>query len=309
MLLISTEKKTPQENIVKTDETPKNKLSVTILLPAFNEEQNIGSTVQNIKELYPNIEVLVVDDGSTDNTLKVAMDAGANVWPHPYNIGNGAAIKTGLRCATGDWVVMMDADGQHDPADIARLLEYKDTFDMVVGARSRSKGSKGFLHRNLANKFYNGLASYVTKFKVKDLTSGFRLVKTETAQRFIYLLPNTFSYPSTITMAYLRSGRSIKYVPIHAAKRKGKSKIKLMRDGTRFFLIITKIATLFSPFRVFLPVSLFFFLCGFGYYIFTYINTHRFSNMSALLFTTSIIIFMMGLISEQITQMRYDKAE
>jgi glycosyltransferase involved in cell wall biosynthesis len=306
---MSTGKKTPQEHKVKTDETPQKKLSVTILLPAFNEEQNIGSTIQKIKELYPNIEVLVVDDGSTDNTLKVAMDAGANVWPHPYNIGNGAAVKTGLRCATGDWVVMMDADGQHDPADIARLLEYKDTFDMVVGARSMSKGSKGSLHRNLANRIYNGLASYVTKFKVKDLTSGFRLVKTETAQRFIYLLPNTFSYPSTITMAYLRSGRSIKYVPIRAAKRKGKSKIKLMRDGTRFLLIITKIATLFSPLRVFLPVSLFFFLCGFGYYIFTYITTHRFSNMSALLFTTSIIIFMMGLISEQITQMRYDKVE
>jgi len=294
---------------VKTDETQKNKQSVTILLPAFNEEQNIGHTVQKIKELYPNLEVLVVDDGSTDTTMKVAMDAGANVWPHPYNIGNGAAIKTGLRCATGDWVVMMDADGQHDPADIERLLEYKDTFDMVVGARSRSKGSKGSLHRNLANRFYNGLASYVTKFKVKDLTSGFRLVKTETARRFVYLLPNTFSYPSTITMAYLRSGRSIKYVSIHAAKRKGKSKINLMRDGTRFLLIITKIATLFSPFRVFLPISLFFFLTGIVYYAYTFTMTHRFSNMSALLLSTSVLVFMMGLISEQITQMRYDRPD
>lgn len=286
-----------------------NQPKITILLPAYNEEANIGETISKIRNLYPDFEILVVDDGSTDNTLKIAMDAGANVWPHPYNIGNGAAVKTGLRCARGDWVVMMDSDGQHDPADIARLLEHKDTHDMVVGARSRSKGTKGSPHRNLANRIYNGLASYVTKFKVKDLTSGFRLVKTETARQFIYLLPNTFSYPSTITMAYLRSGRSIKYVPIQAAKRKGKSKIKLMRDGTRFLLIITKIAILFSPLRVFLPVSLFFFFLGVGYYIITYITTQRFTNMSALLLTTSIIIFMMGLVSEQITQMHYERVK
>lgn len=282
---------------------------ITVLLPAYNEELSIGNTVRRIKELYPDFEVLVVDDGSTDKTLRAAMDAGANVYPHPYNIGNGAAVKTGLRCASGDWVLMMDADGQHDPADIKKLLEHKDKYDMVVGARSRSKGSKSSLHRNLANRIYNGLASYVTKFKVKDLTSGFRLVKTETAKRFIYLLPNTFSYPSTITMAYLRSGRTIKYVPIHAARRKGKSKIKLVRDGTRFLLIITKVATLFSPFRVFLPISLFFFLTGIVYYVYTFTTAHRFSNMSALLLSTAVIIFMIGLVSEQISQMRYQSTE
>jgi glycosyltransferase involved in cell wall biosynthesis len=277
---------------------------VTIILPTYNEELSIGATIKKIKQLHPDFEVLVVDDGSTDNTLKAAIDAGANVWPHPYNIGNGAAIKTGLRCASGEWSIMMDADGQHDPADIKRLLEHKDYFDMVVGART--KGSQGSLHRNLANKIYNWFASYVTKFKVEDLTSGLRLVKTETAKQFIYLLPNTFSYPSTITMAYLRSGRTIKYVPINAAKRKGKSKIRLLQDGARFLLIITKIATLFSPFRVFLPISLFFFLTGTGYYAYTFAMTHRFSNMSALLLSTSVLVFMMGLISEQISQMRYE---
>ncbi|MBU1628371.1 glycosyltransferase family 2 protein, partial [bacterium] len=265
--------------------------NVTILLPTYNEEVSIGETVSKIRKLYPNYEILVIDDGSTDNTLKVAMDAGANVWPHPYNIGNGAAIKSGLRCASGEWVVMMDADGQHDPADIARLLEHKDKFDMVVGARS--KGSQGSLHRNLANIIYNWFASYVTKFKIKDLTSGFRIVRTETARRFIYLLPNTFSYPSTLTMAYLRSGRSIRYVPIQTAKRQGKSKIRLLQDGTRFLLIITKVATLFSPFRVFLPMSLLFFLLGIGYYAYTFITAHRFSNMSALLLSTSVLVFMM----------------
>lgn len=287
--------------------TQEKKYKVTVLLPAFNEEKAIATTVRRIKELYPDFEVLVVDDGSTDNTMQAAMDAGANVWPHPYNIGNGAAIKTGLRCAKGDWVLMMDADGQHQPEDIARLLEHKDRFDMVVGARSR--GSKTSLHRDIANKFYNGFASYVTKFEIKDLTSGFRLVKTEVARQFIYLLPNTFSYPSTLTMAYLRSGRSVKYVPIQTLARKGKSKIKLLSDGTRFFLIISKVATLFSPFRVFMPISVLLFATGLFYYLYTFLTVGRFTNMSALLFSSSLIIFMMGLISEQISQMRYDRVK
>lgn len=280
---------------------------ITILLPAFNEEQSIGETIGEIRKLYPNFEILVVDDGSTDGTREVAVKAGANVWKHPYNIGNGAAIKTGLRYAGGDWILMMDADGQHRPADIAKLLQYKDKYDMVVGARSQ--GSQTSLHRNLANYIYNWLATYVTKYKVEDLTSGFRLVKNETVGKFIYLLPNTFSYPSTITMAYLRSGRSIKYVPIKTVARKGKSKIKLFQDGIRFFLIITKIATLFSPYRIFLPVSVGFFVTGLGYYLYTYITQNRFTNMSALLLSSSIIIFMMGLVSEQVSQMRYDRVE
>ena len=280
---------------------------VTVLMPAYNEELSIGNTISRIKELYPDFEVLVVDDGSTDNTLSAAMDAGANVWPHPYNIGNGAAIKSGLRVAQGEWVIMMDADGQHDPADIARLLEFKDTYDMVVGARSSS--SETALHRDLANNVYNWFASYVTHFRVEDLTSGFRMVRRSTVRQFIYLLPNTFSYPSTLTMAYLRSGRSIKYLPITTKYRIGKSKIKLLQDGTRFFLIITKIATLFSPLRVFLPVSGAFFITALVYYLYTFVTSGRFTNMSALLFNSAIIIFLIGLVAEQISQMRYDRVE
>lgn len=281
--------------------------SVTVLLPAYNEEATIWDVVRSIKERYPDFEVLVINDGSTDRTMEKAMEAGANVWPHPYNIGNGAAVKTGLRCATGEWIVMMDADGQHDPADIERLLAYKDQYDMVVGSRSR--GSKTSLHRNLANRAYNIFASYVTKFRVEDLTSGFRLVRKSTVKNFIYLLPNTFSYPSTLTLAYLRSGRSVKYIPIQVNKRQGKSKIRLAQDGIRFFLIITRIATLYSPLRVFLPTSFSFFLGGLAYYFYTFITTHRFTNMSALLLSISVIIFMMGLISEQISQMRLDRVE
>jgi len=282
-------------------------VKVTILLPALNEEQSIGKTIREVKQLYPDFEILVVDDGSTDNTRQEAINAGANVMRHPHNIGNGAAIKTGLRYASGEWVLMMDADGQHKPTDIEKLLAHMDNYDMVVGARS--KGSKTSWHRDLANFIYNWLASYISKFKVEDLTSGFRLVKNDRVNKFIYLLPNTFSYPTTITMAYLRSGLSIKYVPIQTLARQGKSKIKLFQDGIRFFLIITRIATLFSPFRVFLPVSFIFFITGLCYYIFTYITQNRFTNMSMLLLSSSVIIFMMGLVSEQISQMRYDKVE
>jgi len=291
----------------KDNDSATGRVEMTVLMPAFNEEQSIGQTIGEIKKIYPDFEILVVDDGSTDRTREEAVKAGANVWKHPYNIGNGAAIKTGLRYASGDWILMMDADGQHKPADIAKLLAYKDSYDMVVGARG--KGSQTSWHRNLANFLYNRLATYVTKYKIEDLTSGFRLVKNDRMRRFIYLLPNAFSYPSTITLAYLRSGLSIKYVPIQTLSRKGKSKIKIFHDGIRFFLIITKIATLFSPFRVFLPVSFIFFLTGLGYYAFTYITQNRFTNMSMLLLSSSVIVFMMGLISEQISQMRYDRVE
>jgi glycosyltransferase involved in cell wall biosynthesis len=280
---------------------------ITVLLPAFNEELAIGATVRRIKELYPDFEVLVVDDGSSDGTAAAAAAVGARVISHPYNKGNGAAVKTGLRNAAGDWVVMLDADGQHNPDDIARLLEYREQYDMVVGARDSS--SETSLHRDVANWFYNRLASYVTKFRIEDLTSGFRLIRRDVARKYIYLLPNTFSYPTTLTMALLRSGRSVRYIPIAAKARKGKSKIRLFRDGVRFFLIITKIATLFSPLRVFLPVSFAFFLSGLLYYGYTFASAHRFSNMSALLFSSSIIIFMMGLVSEQISQMRYDRVD
>ena len=280
---------------------------VTILLPAYNEAGVIGETIRAIRALHPDFEILVVDDGSTDNTMREAMEAGANVWPHPYNMGNGAAIKSGLRCARGEWVLMMDADGQHKPEDIARLLEHKDRYDMVVGARTRQ--SETSAHRDLANWVYNRFASYVTRFKVEDLTSGFRLVRLSVARQFIYLLPNTFSYPSTLTLGYLRSGRTVKYIPIQTKARVGRSKIKLLKDGARFFLIITKIASLFSPFRVFLPISMGFFVTGLCYYAYTFLTQGRFTNMSALLFNSSIIIFMIGLVAEQISQMRYDRVE
>lgn len=284
------------------------KTEVSIIIPAYNEAQTIGDVVAKIMSLYPDFEIIVVNDGSTDDTVAVAKAAGALVYSHPRNIGNGAAVKSGIRFASGKILVFMDGDGQHEPKEIATLLKYIPEFEMVVGARP--KGYQASWGRGLANKIYNWLASYVAKFPVQDLTSGFRAVKSEIARNFLYLLPNTYSYPTTITLSVLRSGRSVKYVPINTQRRKkGKSKIKVFRDGIRFFLIIAKICTLYSPFRIFLPISIVMFLLGLSYYIYTFLVWGRFTNMSALLFTTSILIFMMGLISEQICQMRFERSE
>ena len=285
-------------------------MHLSIILPAKNEAAAIGATVEKIHaqlaqmRLETDAEVLVVNDGSTDNTAAVAEAAGARVGHHPYSKGNGAAIKTGARAAQGEMLVFMDADGQHDPADIPSLLDkLNQGHDMVVGARQ--KGSQASVGRGLANGLYNRLASWMTGHKVEDLTSGFRAVRADKFREFLYLLPNGFSYPTTSTMAFFRAGYSVAYIPIHAAKRIGKSHIRLLRDGTRFLLIIFKIGTLFSPLKIFAPVALLMFLLATGWYGWTFITMHKFTNMSALLYTGSVITFMMGLISEQITALMY----
>ena len=288
-------------------------MDLSIVIPAYNEEANLPDLIGRIHDVLGNLEleyeIIVVDDASTDSTSRAAGEAGAVVIIHPYNMGNGAAIKTGIRAASGTTLILMDGDGQHKPVDIPRLLDAAENYDLVVGART-TKSHAGY-HRFAANTIYNWLASYVTKFKIRDLTSGFRAVNHRAAMRYLYLLPNTFSYPTTMTMAFLRSGLSVKYISIEAAPRgKGsKSKIRLFGDGARFFLIIMKIATLYSPFRIFLPVSAILFLTGCGYYIYTFLTAHRFTNMSMLLVMSSIIIFMLGLVSEQISQIRMDRSE
>jgi glycosyltransferase involved in cell wall biosynthesis len=285
-----------------------NTKSVSVIIPAFNEAETLGPVIRKIIDLYPDFEIIVVNDGSTDETPAAAKEAGAIVYSHPYNIGNGAAIKSGTRIASGEILVFMDGDGQHVPEDIGTLLAHFPVYDMVVGARDKSDHPSWC--RSFGNRIYNRFASYVAKFHVMDLTSGFRAIKADLARNLLYLLPNTYSYPTTITLGVLRSGRSVKYVPINAkARKKGKSNIKLMRDGVRFFMIILKICALYSPLRIFLPVSTFLFFAGLLYYFYTYAAWGRFTNMSALLFTTSIIVFMMGLVSEQICQMRFEGSE
>ena len=280
--------------------------TVSVIIPAFNEGDIIADIVNRVKSLHPDFDVIVIDDGSTDDTAAEAQKAGASVYRHPYNIGNGAAIKSGIRVATGDILVFMDGDGQHDPQDIAGLLAFFPDFDMVVGARSL--GDQASLGRALGNKIYNWFASYVAKFSIKDLTSGFRAVKSTVARNFLYLLPNTYSYPTTLTLGTLRSGMSVKYVPVTIKQRKtGTSNIKMIQDGVRFFMIITRICTLYSPMRVFLPVCFVMFLLGLANYVYTFIMRSRFTNMSVFLFVTAIVIFMMSLISEQICQMRFER--
>lgn len=279
-------------------------MTISIILPAKNESAAIGVTVVGIRQHYPDAEVIVINDGSTDNTAEVSEAAGAKVVHHPYSKGNGAAIKTGARAASGEIIVFMDADGQHDPADIPRLLELiEQGHDMVVGARQ--KGSQASVGRGLANGLYNRLASWMTGHRVEDLTSGFRAVRANKFREFLYLLPNGFSYPTTSTMAFFRAGYSVAYVPIHAAQRIGKSHIRLLRDGARFLLIIFKIGTLFSPVKIFAPVALAMFLLASGWYGYTLYSFGRFTNMSALLYSGAVMVFLMGLISEQITALMY----
>ena len=280
--------------------------ALSIILPARNEAGAVGATVAGIRARYPEAEIIVVNDGSSDTTAQVAAQAGARVISKPYGMGNGAAVKTGARAAGGDVLVFMDADGQHDPADIPRLLAKLDAgYDMVVGARDG--GSQASVGRGVANGLYNRLASWMTGHVVADLTSGFRAARADKFREFIHLLPNGFSYPTTSTMAFFRSAYPVAYVPITAARRVGKSHIRPLRDGVRFLLIIFKIATLYSPLKLFAPVAASFFLLGLGNYAYTFLRGHRFTNMSALLLSASVIVFLIGLISEQITNLTYKR--
>jgi glycosyltransferase involved in cell wall biosynthesis len=282
-------------------------VSLSIIIPAKNEAAIIDDVVSSVRGIYADAEILVVDDGSTDETANLAKRAGATVVNHPVSLGNGAAIKAGARAANGKILVMMDGDGQHKAEDIPALLAKLDEgYGMAIGARD--SGSHAGIGRLAANGLYNVFASMISGHRIPDLTSGFRAVRADLFKRFLYLLPNGFSYPTTITMAFLRSGFPVTFVPIKALERTGKSHIRPIRDGLRFLAIIFKIATLYAPLKVFLPISGFFFLSGIGYYAYTYITMGRFTNMSMLTLSAAVIIFLIGLISEQITALTFTKS-
>lgn len=281
---------------------------LSIIIPAKNEAQGLRKLLPEIRAICPSAEIIVVNDGSSDDTAAICGEHGVACISHPHSLGNGAAIKTGARAAQGSVLLCMDADGQHQPQDIPRLLEkLEQGYDMVVGARSRQ--SQAGAHRAYANGFYNLLASWMVGQPVKDLTSGFRAANAEKFRSFLYLLPNGFSYPTTITMSFFRAGFPVAYVPIHAPQRIGKSHVRIIRDGVRFMLIIFKIGTLYSPLKLFLPVSLMFFFTGAGYSAYTLLAQHRFTNMSALMLITAVLVFLIGLVSEQITGLLYKDTE
>ncbi len=286
---------------------PSAESSLSIILPCFNEQDTIAPLCEQILTLHPDAEVMVVDDGSSQEIPSIE---GVTILRHPYNIGNGASIKTGARAASGDVLVFMDADGQHAAKDITRLLaKIEDGYDMVVG--SRSAKTQASFPRLLANTGFNRLASLMTGYHIEDLTSGFRAVRAKAFKNFLYLLPNGFSYPTTSTMAFFRNGYAVTYVPIEAKQRDtdSQSNISVLKDGIRFLVIILKIGALFSPMRLFLPISAILFSIATVYYGYTYIDESRFTNMSALLYVSSLIIFLIGILSEQVSSLHYRNSE
>ena len=283
----------------------------SIVIPAKNEEQGLAETLPKLRALYPETDIIVVNDGSDDRTVQVSEEAGVTVVSHPYSKGNGAAIKAGARVATGDYIVFMDADGQHDPADIEKLLyKLEEGYDLVVGARS-GRESQASLMRWSANGIYNRIASWMVNRRIDDLTSGFRAVDRRKFLSFLYLLPNGFSYPTTSTMAFFRAGYSVGFVPIQVGPRMGDSHIRLVRDGVRFFLIIFKIGTLYSPLKVYFPTAVLVAGLGVLNYVITAWDTGtlRFTNMSTLLIMAGVLIFLIGLLSEQLTNLQYKDSD
>lgn len=276
--------------------------AVSVIIPAFDEEAAIGSVIASLRAAAPWREIIVVDDGSTDRTGEVARTSGAKVIRHPYNIGNGASVKSGIREASGDFILIMDGDGQHTSADALRLLSYLGEYDLVVGTRASS--GQASTARHLGNTALNRLASYLTGREIPDLTSGMRAARSSGFREFLHLLPNGFSTPTTTTLSFIKAGYSVRFEPIETRARVGQSKIRLVSDGTNFLLILLKVVTVFSPLRIFLPVSVFAFTLGTMYALWTAITQHHITNSSVLLIVLAVIIFLVGLVSEQISTLR-----
>lgn len=278
--------------------------SVSIVIPAFNEGASIGEVVGVLRSAAAWREILVVDDGSTDDTADRAAAAGAAVIRHPYNKGNGAAVKSGIRRAAGDYVLILDADGQHPPEDALRIVARLGEYDLVIGARADA--TQATAARRTGNAVLNRVASFLTGRAIPDLTSGFRGARRDCLREFLHLLPNGFSTPTTTTLAFIKAGYNVAFEPVHARRRSGQSKIRLARDGARFFVIILKIITLFSPLRIFLPVSAAAFVLGAGYALWTIYWQSHVANSSVLLIMFAVIVFLVGLVSEQISALRFE---
>jgi glycosyltransferase involved in cell wall biosynthesis len=278
--------------------------SISIVIPAYNEGDAVAAVIATLRGAAPWHEIIVVDDGSADATGAAAAAAGARVIRHPYNKGNGAAVKSGIRGATGDYILILDGDGQHRPEDALRIVARLGEYDLVIGARS--KATQATHARRFGNGALNSLASYLTGREIPDLTSGFRAARREHLREFLHLLPNGFSTPTTTTLAFIKAGYNVAFEPVEARSRVGDSKIRFMQDGVKFLMIILKIVTIFSPLRVFLPISLAAFLVGAAYGIATVATQSKIPNGAVLLIMFSVIVFLVGLVSEQIAALRFE---
>jgi|SRR5579864_4819175 len=278
--------------------------AVSVVIPAFNEGEAIGDVVRALAAIAAWREIVVVDDGSRDDTSARAAAAGARVVRHPYNKGNGAAVKTGIRQTAGEFVLLLDADGQHQPADARRLVDRLGDYDLVVGSRARA--AQAGVARAVGNTLLNRLASFLTEREIPDLTSGMRAARRDCLLEFLPLLPNGFSTPTTTTLAFIKAGYNVAFEPIEVRARVGRSKIRLSRDGVKFLLIVMRVVTIFSPMRVFLPVAVVSFVAGGGYGLWTVIATHKIANGAVLLLLFSVLVFLVGLVSEQVAALRPD---
>ena len=284
-------------------------IELSIVLPALNEAKSLAALLPQIREAFPQAEVIVVDDGSSDRTAAVCQQNDCRVVANPYRMGNGAAIKRGARAAKGAYIAMMDADGQHTVDQLSRLWQRirSADYDMIVGARRPEDQASVF--RRFGNFTFNRLASWMTGQKIDDLTSGLRISRANRFREFLHLLPNGFSYPTTSTMAFFRSGYTVAYEPIDVRQREGRSHLKIWREGVRFLVIIFRIGALYSPLKLFLPVSIVLFATATVLYGYTYVTAGRFTNMSALLYMTSLLTFLIGIVSEQITNLMFARRE
>jgi glycosyltransferase involved in cell wall biosynthesis len=276
--------------------------TVSVIIPAFNESGSIASVVAAVRASAAWREIIVIDDGSADGTAERARTAGARVITHPYNKGNGASVKSGIRAASGAYMLIMDGDGQHRAADALRLVGYLGEYDLVVGARS-PKGQASTARR-LGNSTLNRLATYLTGREIPDLTSGMRAARSECLREFLHLLPNGFSTPTTSTLACVKAGYNVRFEPIETSTRTGASKIRFLSDGANFFLILLKVVTVFSPLRIFVPISVAAFSLGVAYAIWTAATQQHITNSSVLLIVLAVVIFLVGLVSEQISALR-----
>lgn len=276
--------------------------SVTVILPAFNEQTCIAQTVSKLKETYPEYEILVIDDGSDDDTAKIAETEGARVIRHHVNKGYGASLKQGMRKARGDIVVFMDADGQHDCKDIARLVEGLEDSDMVVGERSKEDM---VTVRKPGKWVLSFVANYLVGRHIPDINSGFRALYREDGLRYLPILPNGFSLTTTITLAMIKEGRDVTYIPIRISPRAGgKSSVRYFRDGAKTLLLISRVIMLFNPLKIFAPLSLMFFLVGGLYTLWTLISMTNITDTSILLLLSGFGFLFFGLLADQISNIR-----